>query len=125
MNVRFPAAHAALVLFVLALLPLGSAEAHSLRPGFLILVEQSPGTWEATWTAPTAEPLLVPTVRGGCTMERSPERWSVRCPAGVSDSELIVRGIQKDSTEVIVRIAPLEGAPVMVGLALCVSLIHI
>ena len=118
MNVRFPAAHVALVLFVLALLPLDSAEAHSLRPGFLILVEQSPGTWEATWTAPTAEPQLVPTVRGGCTMERSPERWSVRCPAGASESELIVRGIQKDSTEVIVRIAPLEGAPVMVGLAL-------
>lgn len=101
-----------------SLLLVPPAEAHTLRPGFLILQETEPGLWDATWTAPTAEPSLVPHVRGHCEMLRSSERWTVRCPEGEGTSELLVRGIQRDSTEVVIRIDPLDGDAMMAGLGL-------
>ena len=107
------------LLAVAALLALSApAQAHSLRPGFLILDETEPGLWQATWTAPTAEPHLVPTVRGDCAMTRTPDAWTVRCPEGSENTELVVRGIRRESTEVVVRIAPESGQVVMAGLSL-------
>jgi len=105
--------------FALLLLMLsGPVEAHSLRPGFLILEETQAGHWDATWTAPTAEPQLVPTVRGDCSMLRRPDAWTVLCPEGSERSDLVILGIQREGTEVVVRIAPLEGEVVMAGLSL-------
>lgn len=51
-------------------------------------------------------------------MMRTPESWTVRCPEGAENSELVVRGIQREGTEVVVRIAPQEGEAVMAGLSL-------
>jgi len=87
-----------------------------LRPGFLILEETEAGQWDVTWTAPTAEPQLVPHVRGHCSMERTSTQWSIGCPEGEGSSELVVRGIRKENTQVVVRVAPLEGEVQMMGM---------
>jgi hydrogenase/urease accessory protein HupE len=51
-------------------------------------------------------------------MVRRPSAWTVLCPEGSASSELVILGIQREGTEVVVRIAPLEGDPVMAGLSL-------
>jgi len=102
----------------LVLAAFSPAAAHSLRPGFLILEETAPGHWDATWTAPTAEPQIVPTVRGDCSMVRRSQAWTVVCPEGAVQADVVVLGLQREGTEVVVRFAPLSGAVMMAGLSL-------
>ncbi len=92
------------------LLVAGSAAAHSLQPGFLLVQETDAGAWEVHWTAPQAEPELIPHVTGGCALDRLGMTWTLRC-SGEEPGELRVPGMRLDTTEVVVRVAPEEGAP--------------
>lgn len=101
---------AAGLLAALVLLPAAPAAAHSLEPGFLLLQEVDGGAWEVHWTAPQAEPGLSPHVGGGCALDRRGLRWTMSC-GGAEPGELRIPGIRFDTTEVVVRTAPLEGSP--------------
>jgi len=93
-----------------ALLLPALASAHTLKPGFLLIRDLGDGGWAVDWTAPQAEPGLLPSATGACTIERGGLDWRLKC-AGEGPTELHLDGIRDDRTEVVVRVARAEGPP--------------
>jgi hydrogenase/urease accessory protein HupE len=101
------------------------ARAHELTPSLLSLTERAPGQYDVSWRVPAELALLArPTpvfpagvVREG-TAERARvgdmqlERFRVRVSGGLAGRTLDVRGNWPRTTEVLVRIATLDGRTV-------------
>ncbi len=107
-----PAAPVA-ALVAAALLAPAIASAHTLKPGFLLVRESAvAGTWIVDWTAPQAEPGLLPRTDGPCAMVRAGLDWTLTCaPDAGGPTTLTLDGIRDDRTEIVVRVAPAEGPP--------------
>jgi len=118
-------------LVLLALVGLGDvARAHEIRPAFLELTQDEAeggapagaATWRVLWKVPLpGEPgvTLVPDLPAGCSAAAEPvtgelddalvTRWPVRCPGGLGGGTIRVAGLARATTDVLVRIAPVEG----------------
>lgn len=100
------------------------AAAHEVRPGYLELTQTGAETYDVVWKVPAAgddlrlgiyvrfpdgtEPTSEPVGRfvGGAYVER----WSVRCPGGLTGGTLHVDGLRSTLTDVLVRIERSDGS---------------
>lgn len=93
------------------------ASAHALDPGYLSIQPLSGDSWRVFWRKPTvgAAPMAI-TVRlpETCTPEIPPEpqfdgkawvsQWVATCPGGLSGARIVIEGLEKTRTDVLVRI---------------------
>jgi len=104
--------------FLLALLLIGSAQAHELRPGFLQIAEQAPGHYDVFWKQPP--PLrLVPVFPATCTQTAEARgsldggawlyRTTIRCEPALAGQTIAIEGLEAFSTDVLVRVQHASG----------------
>ena len=113
---------AAIVVVVLATFASG-ALAHEVRPAYLELRQTGAETYDALWKVPgRGENLrlgLYVELPAGCTNVTEPrasmvdsaytERWTVKCPRGLTGGTIDIAGLAATSTDVLVRLERLEG----------------
>lgn len=105
----------------------GAVHADELRPGYLDLRERAADTFTVLWRVPAMgdrRMALYPSLPPSCRMTSQPsraieasfytERWVALCPGGLQGATLAVDGLTTNATDVLVRIAHLDGA-VQVG----------
>ena len=101
----------------------GGAGADEYRPAYLQLTETRPDTFEAMWKAPargdrrlrldagfTPAVEVTAPVRSSFIPGAYIERWTFRSAGGLAGSRVVIDGLPGLSTEVLVRIAYLDGA---------------
>jgi hydrogenase/urease accessory protein HupE len=113
----------ALFIFILlgALAP--SAFAHEVRPAYLELRQTGPETYDALWKVPGQGDLrlgLYVELPTACANVTEPlrsmannaytERWSVKCPGGLSGGTIHIAGLSATGTDVLVRLERLDGS---------------
>ncbi len=118
-----PRLRAVLVLsaWLLCTLP-RTVSAHELQPGFLELRETATGSYAVLWKQPTASgtPLrLTPAFPASCQAESAPKievlpqawvwRAQIACRHGLAGQTLAIEGLEAFSTDVLVRVAHLDG----------------
>jgi hydrogenase/urease accessory protein HupE len=116
-----------MALALLAGLLAGRARADELRPGYLDLRERAADSFAVLWRVPAMgerrlaiDPRLPPTCRAITEPSHAFEasfytaRWVALCPGGMQGAMLAVDGLATSATDVLVRIARLDGA-VQVG----------
>src|SRR6478752_6205853 len=116
-----------LVLALLASLSPGRAGADELRPGYLDVRALATDTFAVVWRVPAmADRRLAVYARlpPACRTKSQPsrtiesafytERWVASCPGGLRGSTLAADGLSTSATDVLVRIAHLDGV-VQVG----------
>jgi len=100
-----------------------SAFAHEVRPAYLELRETAPETYAALWKVPgLGENLrlgLYVELPAGCANVTEPratminnaytERWTVRCPGGLTGGTIHIAGLASTMTDVLVRLERLDG----------------
>lgn len=106
-----------------ALLWVGNASAHELRPGFLSLTETTPSTYDVLWKVPMRgnkrlrmEPVFPEDC--GVTVPRthfedgiaSTRRWTVQCSKGLPGREIAIDGLSATLTDVLVQIENQDGS---------------
>lgn len=101
----------------------GSASAHEVRPAYLELRQTGPDTYDVLWKVPgRGEDLrlaLYVELPAGCTNVTEPrasmandaflERWTVRCPGGLSGGTIHIAGLSATMTDTLVRLERLDG----------------
>jgi len=104
------------------LLP-SSVFGHEVRPAYLELRQTGPDTYDALWKVPgQGENLrlgLYVELPAGCTNVTQPrgsminnaytERWTVRCPGGLSGGTVHIAGLSGTVVDVLVRLERLDG----------------
>lgn len=98
------------------------AHAHEVRPAYLELRESGPGTYEALWKVPGQGNLrlgIYVELPSACTNVTAPsgstagnayaERWTVRCPGGLSGRRIHIAGLSAIMIDVLVRLERLDG----------------
>lgn len=112
---------------VLALAGLaGSVMAHESRPGYLELEQTGEETFDVLWKVPAAgnrrlgiyvrfPEATVETRehRGRFSGGAFLDRWSVRCPGGLTGKTIHIDGLRRTLTDVLVRVKLLDGATVV------------
>ena len=111
-----------LILAMLATLSL-MAFAHEVRPAYLELRQTAPETYDALWKVPGQGDLrlgLYVELPTGCTNVSEPrgsmvnnaysERWTVKCPGGLSGGTIHIAGLSATATDVLVRLERLDGS---------------
>lgn len=107
---------------ILFLLGTGKAEAHEVRPGYLELRETGDSVFDVLWKVPTRSGrrlALRAELPEGCEVVVPPatytlvdsivDRWTVRCPGGLSGRTVHIAGLARTRTDVLVRIEWLDG----------------
>ena len=97
------------------------ATAHALEPGFLELLHLGTGEWRVTWRVPQVvdRPMAIDAVLPeGCAPRRGPAPvfdgrafvvgWIATCKAGLAGGEIVIEGLERTRTDVLVRYT-LEG----------------
>jgi hydrogenase/urease accessory protein HupE len=123
---RFGALFVVAALTAAPVILLGVAEAHPLAPSLLRLSLADDGRVDVHWRTPTVRPIggeLIPRLPRHCrptsevrtktTADRAAfeERWSVDCGArGVRGSEVVVDGLSRASTNVVIEVVAADGA---------------
>jgi hydrogenase/urease accessory protein HupE len=101
-----------------------TAVAHEVRPAYLELRQTGPETYDALWKVPgRGEDLRLglyvelPSVctnltrpRGSMANNAFTERWTVKCAGGLTGGRIHVAGLNATNTDVLVRLARLDGA---------------
>ncbi len=95
---------------------------HEVRPAYLELRQTGPETYDALWKVPGQGDLrlgLYVELPGTCTNVNEPsrsmvnnsyvERWTVKCPGGLSGGTIHIAGLSATSTDVLVRLERLDG----------------
>ena len=104
-------------LFSLLLVSAIPSLAHEVRPAYLELNELQPGLFRVLWKVPTQGALrlpLDPVFPANCT-EESPrkvndtgaflaERWTLRCPGGLTGQQIVVENLEITLTDALVRL---------------------
>jgi hypothetical protein len=106
----------ALLLAVLVALPGGEARAHALQPGFLELSTLGGEVWRAFWKVPQVggRPMpIVAVLPEACEVRRPPElrfdgaafvaEWVASCPGGLEGGTIVIEGLERTETDVLVR----------------------
>ena len=97
--------------------------AHEVRPAYLELRQTGPETYDALWKVPgQGENLrlgLYVELPAACTNVTQPrgsmvnnaysERWTVKCPGGLSGGTIHIAGLSATVTDVLVRLERLDG----------------
>jgi len=112
-------------LFIIVLLAVFARAmfAHEVRPAYLELRQTGPETYAALWKVPgLGENLrlgLYVELPAGCTNVTEPratmvnnaytERWTVKCPGGLSGGTIHIAGLSATTTDVLVRLERLDG----------------
>ncbi len=114
-----------LVLLLMCVASLTSqARAHEVRPAYLELRQTGPDTYSVFWKIPAIGDQLslgiAVALPAGCSRlsESQPvwlnaariERWTVRCPGGLTGSTVSVAGLGATAIDVLVRAERLDGA---------------
>jgi hydrogenase/urease accessory protein HupE len=100
-----------------------SAFAHEIRPAYLELRQTAPDTYDALWKIPgQGENLrlgLYVELPAGCTNVTQPrgsminnaysERWTVKCPGGLTGGTIHIAGLSGTVVDVLVRLESLDG----------------
>jgi len=100
-----------------------NAFAHEVRPAYLELHQTGPETFDVLWKVPgQGENLrlgLYVELPAGCTNVTDPratmvnnaftERWTIKCPGGLSGGTIHVAGLSVTVTDVLVRVERLDG----------------
>jgi hydrogenase/urease accessory protein HupE len=119
----FPVISVRSCLNLFLLLCSSSAFAHEVRPAYLELRQTAPETYDALWKVPgQGENLrlgLYVELPTGCTNLTAPrasminnaftERWTIRCPGGLSGGTIHIAGLSATLTDVLVRLERLDG----------------
>jgi hydrogenase/urease accessory protein HupE len=119
----------ALLLVLTGLLAPSLTRAHELQPGYAALEQNDESNWKVFWRTPDvsgkpmAIDLLLPsncrpqtgpaTVPKGGAWETS---WVAICDGSLFGQQLIISGLEATKTDVLVRFAPLDQAPVSLRL---------
>jgi len=102
---------------VFALISLASVvHAHELQPGYLELQMTAPDEYAVTWKVPSVKgrPMaIVAKLPDNCTPQYADQlvwdgaaflaRWSMKCPGGIEGGTITIEGLDKTSTDVLVR----------------------
>jgi hypothetical protein len=99
------------------------AFSHEVRPAYLELHQTSGETYDVLWKVPgqgedlrlglyvqlpeSCSNLSQP--RGGFAANAYTERWSIKCPTGLSGGTIRIAGLSATLTDVLVRLERLEG----------------
>jgi len=100
-----------------------SSSAHEVRPAYLELRQTATDTYAALWKVPgLGENLrlgLYVELPAGCTNFTEPratmvnnaytERWTVKCPGGLTGGTIHIAGLASTMTDVLVRLERLDG----------------
>ncbi len=110
------------LLALLLALSAGAARADELRPGYLDLTEIAPQSWRMTWKGPLRSGLARyahPALPENCKAP-APRRqlddvaltsvWTMTCTAPLAGQEIRIKGLEGLIADVLVRVAPLDGA---------------
>jgi hydrogenase/urease accessory protein HupE len=119
----------ALLLVLTGLLAPSFAGAHELQPGYAALEQIDQSNWQIFWRTPDvsgkpmAIDLLLPS---SCRPQTGPATvpkggawetgWIATCEGSLLGQQLIISGLEATKTDVLVRFAPLDQAPVSLRL---------
>lgn len=108
-----------LTLVLLGLVAPPRANAHALEPGFLELQPLGPDEWRVTWRKPQVggAPMAIDAVLPqNCEPRRGPQPdfdgraflsgWITICEGGIAGGEILIEGLDRTRTDVLVRYAP-------------------
>jgi hypothetical protein len=98
--------------------------AHEVRPAYLELRQTGPETYDALWKVPgLGEDLrlgIYVELPASCTNVTAPrtsmvnnaftERWTFKCPAGLTGGTIHIAGLNAMATDVLVRLDRLDGS---------------
>jgi len=109
-------------IWALAVIVVGQAEAHDLRPAYLAITETAPDAYAVLWKVPAMgdRRLAITPQLPRSAIESTPregvfladayvERWAVRAPAGLTGDTIAIDGLADSRTDVLVRIERLNG----------------
>jgi len=120
-----------LLFFVLCLSSVGNLEAraHALDPGFLDLRQTGEETWQVFWRKPDVQgaPMDIDArLPETCTPRTGSEpitdgrawisSWTAICIDGLADKSIVVDGLERQATDVLVRVQPSNRSPTTVRL---------
>jgi hydrogenase/urease accessory protein HupE len=110
------------VALLLSILVTEYAAAHRLSPGFFGLSETSPDIFAAEWKVSISGGLsdvLEPQLPAGCSVDGSVRRFTIddarlmhavlNCESGLGGKEFVVSGLEVTQTDVLLRVAFLDG----------------
>lgn len=113
---------ALLVAVLVSALPAEHTNAHRLSPGFFGLSETAPDVFAAEWKVSISGGLsdvLEPQLPAGCTVAGNVRRFTVddarlmhaelQCESGLGGKEFVVSGLEVTQTDVLLRVAFLDG----------------
>jgi hydrogenase/urease accessory protein HupE len=113
----------AFVTLVVAQFAALSVQAHALEPGFLDVRELQVGVYSFGWTVPQVEgePMQITAVLPeNCAERRPPELnftgtsfstfWTSACTGGITGNTVLIEGLEKTNTDVLMRFEALNGA---------------
>jgi len=111
-----------MIIAAFAFLVATGAVAHEMRPGFLDLREDEPGTYNLLWKRPSGgeiEIFIAPISPKECRMITLAQqqitpgalvvRGTLRCKGGIQGKTLVIDGLESTVTDVIVRIRHADG----------------
>ncbi len=112
-----------LMALLFLLLPVQTAHGHALEPGFLDLKQQSETVWRVFWRVPDVQgaPMTITVaLPETCAQSQMPQQvfdgaawiaaWRVTCPTGLSGSPISIPGLDRQQTDVLVRLQRVEGS---------------
>lgn len=119
----------ALLLCLTALAAPRAAHAHALEPGYAEMQDMGGNTWQVFWRQPdvAGRPMAIALqLPVSCTGAAPPapefdgrawsSRWVVNCPAGLTGQVIAVPGLDAQTTDVLLRIAPQGEAAIIARL---------
>ncbi len=99
------------------------ATAHALQPGFLDIQPFQEDTWRISWRVPqvSGRPMEIEAVLPETCDERRPPKlsfdgqaffaaWIARCDGGIAEYPLVIEGLEKTATDVLIRFVAEDGA---------------
>ena len=117
------------MVLVLLVAPAPFVFAHEIRPGYLELRQTGPEAYDALWKVPGQRDLrfgLYVELPAGCTNVTEPrgtmannaytERWTVKCPGGLTGSTIHIAGLSATVVDVLVRLERLDGSKEVIRL---------
>jgi hydrogenase/urease accessory protein HupE len=117
------------ILATILLLTSAAVVADEIRPGYLEISESTTNTYTVVWKVPFKSGMKLkidPALPGNCqpltdisAYEATGsliQRWSIRCPGGLTGQTISITGLSATITDVLVRLESLDGATQMVRL---------